>query len=305
MKLIPALLLWVGVNSVLFAQEDYYTVTAQKGDGIYSILRKQGLDPVKHYESFVLLNEKDIKDGSLLHVGREYKIPVTDDSYKKKGMILMADNSTEKPIFDKELGQMSHSGSALKNAVYYIILEDSSAAASSFMDDVSKNLAAKLLEQGASVFVMGGEEEAKIALTPQERLGNYVASINKRFLQNQGKYQRLLVIKSNGTIQSGNLDVMVFHHDKSEQGQRMAENLQQVFKKNSIVKREEASSQTFEDKNMLFLAKNALPAVSLITLSKQEKTGDEVISVRSDKRKFANWITDGILKDYADLQIEN
>lgn len=199
---------------------------------------------------------------------------------------------------------MSHRNKTLEDVVYYIILEDSITSPNPFMDDISKNLAAKLLEQGASVFIMGNDVD-QAPLNTKDRLGNYVSSINKRYLQNQGKYQRLLVIKANGIVQSGNLDVTVSHHDNSEQGQRLAENLQNVFNRNSFVKKSDVNSKIFEDKSMLFLAKNALPALSMITLSKQEQSGDAVISVRSDKRKFANWITDGILKDYADLQIEN
>ncbi|WP_431125396.1 hypothetical protein [Flagellimonas flava] len=309
MRLLLALLLWVGMNSALLAQDNFYTVVAEKGDGIFSMLRKQGLDPVKHYETFIDLNKDNIKAGSLLQIGREYRIPITDDSYKSKGVRVLAAKKAEEPIFDKELGKMSHQNKTLKDAVYYVIAEDSSSAQNQFVQDIAKNLAAELLEQGATVFVMGNRDEKETTtsaqLTKMDRLGNYVEAINKRYLQNHGKYQRLLIIRANGILQAGNLDVSVLHHGNSEQGQRLAENLQQVFKANSTVKKASIDSKTFDDKSTLFLARNTLPAISLITVNKrsQDITKD-AIPVRSDKRKFANWITDGILKDYADLQIE-
>ncbi|MCL6267636.1 N-acetylmuramoyl-L-alanine amidase [Flagellimonas myxillae] len=309
MRFIPTFLLCVGMQCMLFAQENYYTVVAEKGDGIFSMLRKQGLDPVKHYEEFIILNKDDIKDGSLLHIGRNYKIPISEDSYKTKGVQVSTTDQEEKPLFDAELGKMYHKSEALKDAVYYLIAEDSASAQNHFVADITKNLAAELLEQGATVYVMGNteeqEQEVEVDQTQMEKLGSYIDAINKRYLQHQGKYQRLLVIRANGILQSGNLDVSVYHHDKSEQGQRLAENLQNVFKKNSAVKKSEINSKTFEDKSTLFLAKNTLPAVSMITVNKHTKKSTEnAIPVRSDKRAFANWITDGILKDYAELSLE-
>lgn len=295
---------------MLIAQEDYYPVVAQQGDGIFSMLRKQGLDPVKYYEAFILLNKDDIKDGSMLHVGREYKIPKTDDSYKNKGVRLLVNQSSEEPIFDAELGKMSHKNSTLKDAVYYIIAEDSAMNRNQFVADIAKNLAAELLEQGASVFIMGDEtvktESLDTSLTKVDRLGNYIEVINRRYLQNQGKYQRLLVIRANSLETRGNLEVSVFHHEKSEQGQRFAQNLQNVFKQHSIANRSSKDIKIFDDKNTLYLARNTLPAVSLITIDSDKKVAaKEGIPVRSDKRAFASWITNGILKDYADIQMEN
>ncbi|TMU55515.1 N-acetylmuramoyl-L-alanine amidase [Flagellimonas algicola] len=310
MRLLLALLLWVGMNSALLAQDNFYTIVAQKGDGIFSMLRKQGLDPVKHYEAFIDLNKDNIKDGSLLQIGREYRIPITDDSYKSKGVRVLAAQKAEEPIFDKELGAMSHEGKALKNAVYYLITEDSTSTQNKFVEDIAKNLAAELLEQGATVFVMGNEDENETTtsaqLTKMDRLGNYVDAINKRYLQNHGKYQRLLIIRANGILQAGNLDVSVLHHGNSEQGQRLAENLQHVFKANSTVKKASIDSKTFDDKSTLFLARNTLPAISLITVNKRsEDRTEDAISVRLDKKSFTNWIASGILKDYAELTLED
>ncbi len=295
------------MNAMLLAQDNFYTVKAEKGDGIFSMLRKQGLDPVKHYEAFIDLNKNNIKEGSLLQIGKEYRIPVTNDSYKSKGIRVLAAQQAEEPIFDKELGGMSHEGKTLNNAVYYLITEDSTSSQNKFVADIAKNLAAELLEQGATVFVLGNDDQGEniAPLDPKERLGNYVDAINKKYLQNHGKYQRLLIIRANGILQAGNLDVSVLHHGNSEQGQRLAENLQHVFKANSTVKKANIDSKAFDDKSTLFLARNTLPAISLITVNKRSQDrAVDAIPVRSDKRKFANWITDGILKDYADLQIE-
>lgn len=294
---------------MLLAQDNYYTVTAEKGDGIFSILRKQGLDPVKYYEAFITLNTRDIKDGSMLHVGREYRIPKATDSFKNTGVRVQIAEGTENPIFDTELANMSHKSSTLKDAVYYLIAENQTKEENKFVSDISKSLAADLMVHGATVFIIENKDDKfanSESLTEVEKMGWYVETINKRYLQNTGKYQRLLIIRANGLIKNGKMDVAVYHHNKSEKGQRFAQNIQNVFKENSISNRSYKDiNMIFKDKNSLYLAKNTLPAVSLLTIDGGSKTvGKDGISVHSDKKSFANLITNGILKDYADLEIE-
>lgn len=308
MKPILSLLFWVCACFTIFAQETpYYTVTAAQGDGIFSLLRKQGLDPAKHYEEFVKLNSGNIKDGSFLQVGLEYKIPQAEDALKKTGVVVSTDEGVEEPIFDRELAQMSLKSDKLKDAVYYIITENSNGSENGFVKDVAESLAADLLVHGAKVYLMGDEvsqNTGDVVLTENEKMGSYIDAINKRYLQNSGKYQRVLIIRADGVSGRENMDVAVYHY-KSEQGQRFAENIQNVFKRNSISNRSYKSvDMIFEDRNSLYLAKNILPAISLLTLEKASDTSKEKIAVRPDKKRFASLISDGIMNDYVDLEFE-
>ena len=136
-------------------------------------------------------------------------------------------------------------------------------------------------------------------------MGAYVDAINKRYLKHSGKYQRLLILRANGQIKR-KMDVSIYHHEKSEEGQRLAQNLRQVFQKHSIKNRSYKSIDAiFEDEKMLYLAKNVLPAVSLLdidgTSNESKAQGIELIS---NKKSMAQWLANGILKDYADLKIE-
>ncbi|MEO9512567.1 MAG: hypothetical protein ABJN84_03640 [Flavobacteriaceae bacterium] len=308
MKFFPTLLLWGSVCFMLQAQNGTYTVIAEQGDGIFSMLRGQGLNPVKYYEEFITLNEKNIKNGSMLHVGREYIIPEAGDSLKNTGLRVAMSEGTEEAIFDEELANMSHKSTTLKNAVYYLIAENKIKEENKFVSDIIKSLAAELLVHGATVFIIedGNTVENGTASTEVEKMGAYVETINKRYLQNSGKYQRLLIIRANGLIANENMDVAVYHHDNSEKGARFAQNIQNVFKKNSVSSRSYRDINTiFEDKNSLYLAKNTLPAISLLTVDNISKTlRKDGISIHSDKKSFTNWVTSGILKDYADLSIE-
>ncbi|WP_299487582.1 hypothetical protein [uncultured Allomuricauda sp.] len=310
MKLLPALLVCICISFPLFGQTEYYDVVAEPGDGIYSILRKQGLDPVTYYEAFLNANLENIKDGSQLHQGRTYKIPLVDDSFKKTGVKVQLTDEKETPIFDSELANMSLKSRTLGNAIYYLILEDP-ASRNKFISDITNNLAASLMVHGAKVYVFGSEEENLTGDNQKpeakEKMGQYIEAINKRYLQNSGKYQRLLVIRANGLIKNGNMDVAVYHHNKSENSQRFAENIQKVFKKNGVSSRSyKEAEHIFEDRNSLYLATNTLPVVSLLAINGDSKANrPNGVSIRSDKNTFTSLITNGILNDYADLEIED
>ncbi len=310
MKSRLSLLFWVWASTFIFAQEsDHYNVVAQQGDGIFSLLRKQGLDPSKHYGEFLELNSDKIKKGSALKLGEKYKIPYSDDSFKKTGVLVETVKDAEEPIFDKELAQMSLKSDKLKDAIYYLITENNTERDKNFVDDITQRLAAELMVHGAKVYLLGDEVSNDIAadsLSKENPMGDYTRVINKRYIQNTGKYQRVLVIRAENVPEAHNMDVAVYHYNKSSQGQRFAQNIQNVFKKNSVSNKSfDEASLIFEDKNSLYLARNILPAISLLTVGNDTDASKSKISLKPNKKEFANLISNGIINDYVDLEFEN
>ena len=302
MKSQLSLLFWVWACAFIFAQDNnFYNVIAEQGDGIFSLLRKQGLDPAKHYGEFLALNSDKLKEGSALKLGEEYKIPYADDSFKKTGVKIETVREVEEPIFDKELAQMSLKSEKLKDAVYYLIKENSTERDENFVKDITQRIAAELMVHGAKVYIM--EEDT---LHTQNSMGDYIEVINKRYLQHIGKYQRVLIIRAENVSGNHNMDVAVYHYKRSAQGQRFANNIQNVFKEKSFSdKTFEEASLIFEDKNSLYLARNILPAISLLTMENSSNVSDSKISLKPDKKEFANLISNGIMNDYVDLEFEN
>ncbi|NDV15094.1 hypothetical protein GO009_03580 [Muricauda sp. TY007] len=310
MKSRLTLLFWVWACTFIFAQKsDFYNVVAEQGDGIFSLLRKQGLDPAKHYGEFLELNSDKITEGTALKLGEDYKIPYADDSFKKKGVLVEVVKDAEEPIFDKELAQMSLKSDRLKDAVYYLIAENNSDTDKGFVKDVAQRIAGELVVNGAQVYVMGDEIMGNLETqreSTENTTGDYIKVINKRYIQNAGKYQRVLFIRAENVSGSGNMDVAVYHYNKSAQGQRFAENIQHVFKENSVsnITIDEASL-IFEDQNSLYLARNILPAISLLTIENATNTSKSKISIKPNKKEFANLISNGIINDYVDLEFQN
>lgn len=284
-------------------------MVAEQGDGIFSLLRKQGLDPAKHYGEFLELNSDKISEGTALKLGENYRIPYADDSFKKKGVLVEAVKESEEPIFDKELAQMSLKSDKLKDAVYYLIAENSPGTDRSFVKDVAQRIAGELMVNGAQVYVVGDEIMEDLGAeseSAENAMGDYIKVINKRYIQNTGKYQRVLFIRAENVSESGNMDVAVYHYNKSTQGQRFAENIQCVFKENSISNTTiDEASLIFEDKNSLYLARNILPAISLLTIESTTNTSKSKISLKPNKKEFASLISNGIINDYVDLEFDN
>lgn len=60
----------------LYSQDSLRTVIAKQGDGIYSLLRNNGLDPGKNYHKFIKINQKKLQGGTNLLKGKSYLIPI-------------------------------------------------------------------------------------------------------------------------------------------------------------------------------------------------------------------------------------
>lgn len=298
--LLFALLIYCSATS----QDSLRTVVAKKGDGIFSILRKEGLNPSKYYAAFISLNEANIKNGSELHLGRIYKIPTASDSFIEKGRIVNVSDGAEKALYDEELNKISLKSDNLSNAVYYLVAEEKTSK-SSYCSTIVSELAYSFLVNGAQVYIIKSDS---VATSENEkfRFQEYAGIVNKRYLKHHGKYQRLLIVRSKEEITNKRLNVTISHHGKSEEGQKFAEHIQSIIgnstsRKGSI----ENLSGIFEDGNDLFLAKNALPAISVIDISTGiKKVKQESFSIYSDKKTFATWIRKGMLNDYAELNIE-
>jgi len=129
------------------------TVVAKPGDGIYVLLRKNGLDPTKYYKEFIQLNKKNISKRNGLYIGRKYTLPLnrdaiateinaSTDTIKTKPSPL-ADSTSQaeeppkdlkpaevtppkpevitEPLFGKKLEDVTVESEELKGAIYYLI----------------------------------------------------------------------------------------------------------------------------------------------------------------------------------------
>lgn len=254
-----------------FPQDSLQTVVAQQGDGIYSLLRKQGMDPAKHYQKFIELNREVLGADNQLSVGRTYRIPLVlvdsvriVDSIQKISKELKPVDGVEHSIFGPKHALVLNVSNKLKGAVYYLVsghggpdpgavetYEGKIIAEDEYAYDVTLRLAKELLANGAEVFIivrdpddgirdqMALEIDRDEVVYPNEviplnqlaRLEQRVEIVNKLYKENIGQYQRLIVTHVDSRSEDANIDVFFYYHEVSKNGQRLAENIHRTFDK--------------------------------------------------------------------------
>lgn len=305
MKMIPLFVIVVLCSySTLVAQSKLDTVVAQKGDGIFSILRKSGIHPVNYYVDFLELNKDAIKGASQLVVGRKYALPYAPDSFKHMGTLIHVDENEETPLFDADLANMKQRDSTLKKTVYYLMYTSVETLGNKkkALDDFTLTLSKDLMERGARVYVL---EKANMPLpadstadeieNPIADFGELTNIVNKKYLKHNGSYQRVLMIRDLKQRKKG-ISIAMHHYDKSADGQQLAVAFRELFKKNALGKvKTDQGISPFTDAPNVYLAKNLLPSLTIMDIN-GEPNG---IPIRSGKSSLPQLVTKGILKDYA------
>lgn len=252
-----------------FPQDSLQTVIAQQGDGIYSLLRKQGIDPTKHYQEFIDLNRERLGSDKQLLVGHTYRIPsvmldtvAVVDSILKISKDLSPVDEAEYSIFGPDHALVPNVSNKLKGAVYYLVsghggpdpgavdqYDGKIIAEDEYAYDVTLRLAKELLANGAKVYIIirdpddGIRDQMALVIDRDEvaypneviplnqlsRLEQRVEIVNKLYKENVGKYQRLIVTHVDSRSEDTNIDVFFYYHEDSRNGQRLAENIHKTF----------------------------------------------------------------------------
>ncbi|EAR00504.1 putative cell wall biosynthesis related protein [Maribacter sp. HTCC2170] len=296
-KIISALLFTCFSVLTLISQEVQSTVIAKSGDGIFSLLRNEGIEIAKYYEEFIKLNEDNIKNGSHLIVGQEYKIPFAPDSFKNSGVRLQFPDENEEAIFKNELASLKRIDSTMRNTVYYLITN--SGDSNNVQNEIAERMARKLLQRNARVYLMNFKRSDSLDLL------DLTSVINKKFLKHKGHYQRVLVLNTKGLASSSNTNVTVYHNAKSKEGRELADNLLMVIGKNRIKQKSlDEYVGVFKDFESVSFAKNLLPTLTFVEMGKKSNSDTKSLKVSSNKKNIANLLTNGILLDYSKLDFE-
>jgi len=326
-NLIPLLLF----PCFVFTQSPMKTAKAEDGDGIYSLLRKQGLNPIKYYSNFLELNADNLRNGSELYVGRTYQIPLADEGSSDTGVSL--GSGAEYPIFGPDYEYVEPVSSRLKGAVYYLISghggPDPGAierhngkiiAEDEYAYDVTLRLARELLANGAMVYVIirdsndGIRDERTleidndevtypnqaIPLGQLERLQQRVGAVNELYLKHKGAYQRLIVTHVDSRSEGKNIDVFFYHHQQSQNGKHLAECIHKTFQENyHRYQPNREYTGTFSDRSNLYLVKNTLPAMAYIEIGNIHNKRDQRRILDPENRQaLAKWISEGVMLDF-------
>ena len=293
---------FLSLNNVL-AQDSLQTVVAKNGDGIFSMLRNEGINIVKYYAEFIELNQDNIENGSHLIVGEEYLIPDAPDSFKRRGTKIVMPDAGETPIFEGELASLKIKDSTLKHAVFYVLTNKGKGIEESFnksKDGIAVRMARKLLQSSARVYLLNSSPKDSLDLI------DFVSVINKKYLKHNGDYQRLLVINTDDMSTKSKTDVMVYHYAESKEGKEFADNILKMFGKNTIKYTAlNEYSEVFIDANNIAFAKNILPTITFIDIGTKGANDIKTLKVTTNKKNIADLITSGIFSDYSNTVFED
>jgi len=107
-----------------FAQSNYLHVIAKPGDGIYTLLRRHGLNPSDHLQPFLELNKDNVGEGNSLVAGKKYLLPTVSATTKKKKPEPVVTKSSSRlltvPLFGEKYERVEVKSQQLKGTVYYL-----------------------------------------------------------------------------------------------------------------------------------------------------------------------------------------
>lgn len=259
------------IAQIATAQDTLKTVRAEQGDGILSLLRKEGINPYDAFEEFLALNNSKLRDSVHLIAGENYLIPkikvdtiLAVDTLKKQVPNINELERVTDAIFGEKHKVVNAKSIRLKGNVYYLVsghggpdpgamgvYNGKDITEDEYAYDITLRLAKELMAHGASVYIIIRDDndgirddyvleidhdevaytDNTIPLNQIARLRQRVQIINNLYKENKGKYQRLIVTHVDSRSVSQNIDVFFYHHEKSKNGKKLAESIHKTFQK--------------------------------------------------------------------------
>lgn len=198
------------ISFLSFSQTIEKTVIAKKGDGVYSLLRENGLDPTKYFKKFISLNKEKLKVDNQLLVGERYLLPKAEVIIEEPHIIadsiptqprdsIAILNKINFPLFGENHRVFNLESEKLDGAIYYLIsghggpdpgaiavYNGTTISEDEYAYDVTLRLAKFLLSHGAKVYIIIKDENDGIR---DERIlevdYDEVCYVNKKIPRNQ------------------------------------------------------------------------------------------------------------------------
>lgn len=330
-KLFPFVLLII-VLPVRAQIMDDNIVVAQEWEGIHEILDRNELTPELHKDAFIKANTQKLNGDTLLIAGNTYRLPERIPEPPPKKTVKKPTSYTY-PVFGKKYENVPVIDHRLDGAVYYLVSghggPDPGAMGKygahtltedEYAYDVTLRLARNLISHGAKVYLIIQDEtdgirddailkmdkaektlrDEPLPLNQKARLKQRADEVNRLYLQNKGKFQRLITIHIDSRSKGQNIDVFFYHHHNSKRGKQLAKEIHKVF--DSKYKKHQPGRSyhgTVSSRSGLYMVKNTLPPIVYIELGNIKNYRDQLRFVISDNRQaLANWIELGIINDY-------
>ncbi len=321
---VSVLVLFIFIFNNVAKAQDYPVVKAENGDGIYSLLKRNGLSPEKYLDDFIKLNKSKLGKDNSLFVGRDYKLPIAKQENEGKGIAF--------DIFGEKYKYVKQVDNQLDGAIYYLIsghggpdpgaighLGNHTLCEDEYAYDVTLRLAHCLMEHGATVYMIIRDDNDGIRddsfLIPDKdekcypgldiprsqlaRLRQRKDAVNKLYMANKGKFQRLLIIHVDSRSKSENIDVFFYHDERSSSGEKMADILQSTFRKKYNYYQPNRGYNGSVSTRNLFILKYSYPTAVFTEIGNiNHKRDQQRLIVPGNRQALAEWLAEGMIADF-------
>ncbi len=320
--------IFTGILFSFQVQAQNIEVVAEKGEGIYRLLTRNGLSVAQYMDSFIELNKDRLGSENSLYAGRKYKLPVK----VKEAPVKAGGKSVHYEIFGKNYANVEILDEQLKGAVYYLISghggPDPGAVGNysnlqlcedEYAYDVTLRLARNLIQHGATVYMIirdpddGIRDDSylkpdkneicypnkKIPINQLRRLRQRTDAVNELYKKHKGSFQRMIVLHVDSRSRGENIDVFFYHDKQSVSGKKAAGILQKTFqRKYDLHQPGRGYNGSVSDRN-LYVVRNSYPVTVYIELGNINHLRDQQRFILSSNRQaLANWLFDGFSEEF-------
>ncbi len=296
------------------------TTTAQKGEGIYQLLKRNGLSGKESFETFVEINKANIGPNNALYQNRSYKLPESSS------------DSIVEPLLGKIHQNVERIDNALKGCVFYLVsghggpdpgavgkVSGRIVTEDEYAYDVTLRLGRRLMSHGAQVhfiirdpnvgirddrYLKNNKTEVcypslKIPSNQRQRLKQRADAVNRLHKQTPNyAYARCLVVHIDGRSRNQDIDVFFYHHKTSAKGKRLATVLRDTMRAKYKAAQPNRSYEGTVSTRNLYMIDNTTPPVVFMELGNIHNARDQKRILQSGNREaLANWLCQGILAD--------
>lgn len=238
-------------------------------------------------------------------------VPIFGEKYKK---IKIKDNILRNGVFYLVSGHGGPDPGAIGKVGSHTLCEDE------YAYDVTLRLGRCLMERGAKVYFITRDPKdgirddmylknsknevcylkQKIPLNVNARLKQRASTINRlNKKEPASKYKRCIAIHVDARRKNKNIDIFFYHHSRSKSGKKLAQNMRNTIEQKYRVNQPNRGYNGSVSSRRLYMITRTDPTAVYVELGNINHQRDQKRLIIEDNRQaLANWMCDGIIKDY-------